>query len=84
MAVSPGPDDSQFLRKRNRKLSWVGVDEDTPYGYLRESMVSSLMGGICDPEVVSAETNPKFVDPLIDHLLCRNADLALKEFAHRA
>lgn len=56
------PDDAQFLnKKRNRKLSWVGVDEDTPYAYLRESMVSSLMGGICDPQFVSTESNPKYV-----------------------
>ncbi|MBE7179738.1 MAG: hypothetical protein INR71_00765 [Terriglobus roseus] len=62
MAESPAPDESQFLsKKRNRKLSWVGVDEDTPYGYLRESMVSSLMGGICDPHFVTNEMNPQCV-----------------------
>lgn len=38
--------------KRNRKLSWVGVDDAKPYAYLREAMVSSLMSGICNPESV--------------------------------
>ncbi|ORY08716.1 hypothetical protein BCR34DRAFT_389625 [Clohesyomyces aquaticus] len=40
--------------KRNRKLSWVGyhVNDTKPYGYLREAMVSNLMGGICNPEMV--------------------------------
>jgi hypothetical protein len=43
--------DASFLsRNRSRKMSWVGVDEDKPYAYLRESMVSSLMNGICSPE----------------------------------
>jgi 3',5'-cyclic-nucleotide phosphodiesterase len=38
--------------KRNRKLSWVGVNDAKPYAYLREAMVSSLMSGICNPETV--------------------------------
>lgn len=33
--------------KRGRKRSWVGVHEEQPFSYLREAMVSSLMGGIC-------------------------------------
>ena len=47
-------DEASFLTaKRNRKLSWVGVDEGKPYAYLREAMVSNLMTGICNPETVS-------------------------------
>ncbi|KAF2110066.1 hypothetical protein BDV96DRAFT_651219 [Lophiotrema nucula] len=41
-----------LTKKRNRKLSWVGVDDSKPYAYLREAMVSSLMSGICNPEMV--------------------------------
>lgn len=33
--------------KRGRKRSWVGVDDQKPYAYLREAMVSGLMDGIC-------------------------------------
>lgn len=33
--------------KRGRQRSWVGVNEEKPFGYLREAMVSSLMKGIC-------------------------------------
>ncbi|KAK9416140.1 putative Phosphodiesterase [Seiridium unicorne] len=33
--------------RRGRKRSWVGVHEEQPFSYLREAMVSSLMGGIC-------------------------------------
>ncbi|RFU23611.1 hypothetical protein B7463_g12727, partial [Scytalidium lignicola] len=33
--------------KKRRKRSWVGVDEQQPYAYLREAMVSGLMDGIC-------------------------------------
>ncbi|KAF2399452.1 HD-domain/PDEase-like protein [Trichodelitschia bisporula] len=46
-----GREDANFLaHKRNRKLSWVGVEETKPYAYLREAMVSNLMSGICDPQ----------------------------------
>ncbi|KAJ4345166.1 3',5'-cyclic-nucleotide phosphodiesterase [Ascochyta clinopodiicola] len=46
--------EASFLTtKRNRKLSWVGVDDAKPYAYLREAMVSNLMTGICNPETVS-------------------------------
>ena len=41
--------------KRGRKRSWVGVDDERPYAYLREAMVSGLMDGICKPQTV-AET----------------------------
>ncbi|KAF2741374.1 HD-domain/PDEase-like protein [Polyplosphaeria fusca] len=41
-----------LIKKRNRKLSWVGVNDAKPYAYLREAMVSSLMGHICNPETV--------------------------------
>lgn len=42
---------SRFLaRKKLRKLSWVGVNDEQPYAYLREAMVSKLMKGICNPE----------------------------------
>lgn len=62
MADSPQPEESRFLSKKKlRKLSWVGVDENTPYSYLREAMVSDLMGGICDPQSFSSELNPKYV-----------------------
>lgn len=33
--------------RRGRKRSWVGVNEEKPYAYLREAMVSSLMKNIC-------------------------------------
>lgn len=33
--------------RRGRKRSWVGVHEEKPFAYLRESMVSNLMKGIC-------------------------------------
>jgi hypothetical protein len=51
--------EANFLtQKRNRKLSWVGVDETKPYAYLREVMVSGLMGHICNPETVGIEYEP--------------------------
>ncbi|ATZ52298.1 Bcpde2 [Botrytis cinerea B05.10] len=34
-------------KKRGRKRSWVGVEDQKPYAYLREEMVSRLMEGIC-------------------------------------
>lgn len=33
--------------RRGRKRSWVGVNEQEPFAYLREAMVSGLMNGIC-------------------------------------
>jgi hypothetical protein len=48
--------EASFLTlKRNRKLSWVGVDDTKPYAYLREAMVSGLMSHICNPESVGEE-----------------------------
>ncbi|KAL7944502.1 hypothetical protein V8C42DRAFT_346240 [Trichoderma barbatum] len=32
---------------KGRKRSWVGVNEQKPFAYLREAMVSGLMSGIC-------------------------------------
>jgi hypothetical protein len=33
--------------RRGRKRSWVGVNEEKPFAYLREAMVSDLMKHIC-------------------------------------
>lgn len=52
-----------LITKRNRKLSWVGVDDTKPYAYLREAMVSSLMGGICNPETVGDSLDSKYDIP---------------------
>lgn len=52
---------SFVLQKRNRKLSWVGIDEERPYAYLREVMVSGLMNGICNPDSVGESIDPKLV-----------------------
>lgn len=55
-------EEASFLTtKRNRKLSWVGVDDSKPYAYLREAMVSSLMSGICNPELVGDSFDSKYV-----------------------
>jgi hypothetical protein len=43
-------DPAILAAKRGRKLSWVGLQEEKPYSYLREAMVSGLMGGICEPD----------------------------------
>lgn len=32
---------------KGRKRSWVGINDQKPYAYLREAMVSGLMKGIC-------------------------------------
>ncbi|KAF1991910.1 HD-domain/PDEase-like protein [Aulographum hederae CBS 113979] len=48
---TPEPSPS-ISKKRNRQLSWVGVEEAMPYSYLREAMVANLMSGICDPQSV--------------------------------
>ena len=45
-------DAGSVLTKRNRKLSWIGIEEERPFAYLREAMVSGLMEGICNPESV--------------------------------
>jgi hypothetical protein len=55
-------EEASFLTtKRNRKLSWVGVDDTKPYAYLREAMVSNLMTGICNPETVGDSIEPTYV-----------------------
>lgn len=42
---------ARFLaQKKSRKASWLGNNDNKPYAYLRESMVSELMKGICNPE----------------------------------
>lgn len=43
---------------QGRKMSWVGVNEAKPYAYLREAMVSGLMGGICNPESIGEVIDP--------------------------
>ena len=52
-----------LITKRNRKLSWVGVNDAKPYAYLREAMVSTLMGGICNPESMSDSIDSKYEGP---------------------
>ncbi|KAH8700611.1 putative high affinity cAMP phosphodiesterase [Talaromyces proteolyticus] len=47
---------SRFMSvKKSRKQSWVGVHNEKPYAYLRETMVSKLMKSICNPEDVIEE-----------------------------
>lgn len=38
------------MTRRNRKQSWVGVEDEQPYAYLREAMVKKLLKGICEPQ----------------------------------
>lgn len=38
--------------RRGRKQSWVGMEEEKPYAYLREAMVKKLLKGICEPTTV--------------------------------
>ncbi|KAI1326359.1 HD-domain/PDEase-like protein [Xylariaceae sp. FL0255] len=38
---------AQLEFRRGRKRSWVGIHDEKPFAYLREAMVSGLMGGIC-------------------------------------
>lgn len=54
-------DTSSILTKRNRKLSWIGLDEERPFAYLREAMVSGLMVGICNPETLNDSFDPRSV-----------------------
>ncbi|KAF2816458.1 HD-domain/PDEase-like protein [Mytilinidion resinicola] len=59
-------EESGFLiSRKNRKLSWVGVDDEKPYAYLREAMVSNLMSRICNPEATRDSIDPKdfYMDP---------------------
>lgn len=52
-------------RGRGRKQSWVGVDEEKPYSYLRESMVRKLLKGICDPQefIEDYQHRDVFIEP---------------------
>ncbi|KAI1938728.1 3',5'-cyclic-nucleotide phosphodiesterase [Ophidiomyces ophidiicola] len=44
-------DRARFLANRKvRRQSWVGSNDQQPYAYLREAMVSKLMKRICNPE----------------------------------
>jgi 3',5'-cyclic-nucleotide phosphodiesterase len=45
-------DEASFMAmaRGRRKQSWVGVEEEKPYAYLREAMVKKLLKGICDPQ----------------------------------
>jgi 3',5'-cyclic-nucleotide phosphodiesterase len=45
-------DSFMALARRGRKASWVGVEEEKPYAYLREAMVKKLLKGICEPQNV--------------------------------
>ena len=47
-------DQASFMAaaRRGRKQSWVGVEEEKPYAYLREAMVKKLLKGICEPQHV--------------------------------
>lgn len=38
------------MARRSRKQSWVGMEEEKPYAYLREAMVKKLLKGICEPQ----------------------------------
>lgn len=52
-------------RGRGRKQSWVGVDEEKPYAYLREAMVRKLLKGICDPQefIEDYQHRDVFIEP---------------------
>lgn len=52
-------------RGRGRKQSWVGVDEEKPYSYLREAMVRKLLKGICDPQefIEDYQHRDVFIEP---------------------
>lgn len=50
---------SSFLaQSKGRKVSWVGVNEAKPFSYLREAMVSNLMGNICCPDTARDAIDP--------------------------
>lgn len=44
--------------RRGRKRSWVGISEEKPFAYLRESMVSNLMNRICRMDIGKDERIP--------------------------
>lgn len=52
--------------KRGRKRSWVGVDDQKPYAYLREAMVSGLMDRICTLGVHDEPPNPVRIAVAVD------------------
>ena len=52
--------------KRGRKRSWVGVDDQKPYAYLREAMVSGLMDGICTLGVYDEPPSPVRISVALD------------------
>jgi 3',5'-cyclic-nucleotide phosphodiesterase len=60
-------DQASFLAaaRRGRKQSWVGVEEEKPYAYLREAMVKKLLKGICDPQNIIEDYQHRdlFVEP---------------------
>ena len=47
--------------RRGRKRSWVGVNEEKPFAYLREAMVSNLMNWICR---IGSEAEEGFSGPI--------------------
>lgn len=52
-------------RGRGRKQSWVGIDEEKPYAYLREAMVKKLLKGICEPQdfIEDYQHRDLYIDP---------------------
>lgn len=56
-------ENSRFLAvKKSRKQSWVGVNDQKPYAYLREAMVSKLMKSICNPEEMTDDFHCQELD----------------------
>lgn len=56
---------AKFLaQKRVRKRSWLGNNDNKPYAYLREAMVSGLMKGICNPDEELHPIDLKKLPPL--------------------
>ncbi|OMP86828.1 3',5'-cyclic-nucleotide phosphodiesterase regA [Diplodia seriata] len=54
---------SSFLaQSKGRKVSWVGVNEAKPFSYLREAMVSNLMGNICCPDTARDTIDPHDIE----------------------
>jgi 3',5'-cyclic-nucleotide phosphodiesterase len=75
---------SSFLARRKlRKLSWVGVNNNNeqPYSYLREAMVSKLMKGICNPEEVISEFQEGELDIDLDRVPFIKEQLASWKFS---
>lgn len=58
-------------QKRGRKRSWVGLDDQKPYAYLREAMVAGLMDGICrlEPDDTPYDQRTIDIDPDRKHLV---------------